>query len=181
GLANRSTSKTTLNEASSRSHAVLCITLINLNEFDEEPTMSHMYICDLAGNEPVNGTGKQLTETCNINTSLMTFKDCIRVLNENQSANVLTSIFRPFFVGRGRTIICCNINPCATFITQTNDLLKFCALAQKTIIVPNEQKAGGTLIRQQRKSKHKGPKRLGKHSILRKKNGKNISNNDDIE
>ena len=45
--------------------------------------------------------------------------------------SVLTSIFRPFFVGRGRTIICCNVNPCATFITQTNDLLKFCALAQK--------------------------------------------------
>ncbi|CAF4732258.1 unnamed protein product, partial [Rotaria sp. Silwood1] len=148
-------------------------------------------ICDLAGNEPVNGIGKQLTETCNINTSLMTFKDCIRILNENQSSkkqmlvpyrnSVLTSIFRPFFVGRGRTIICCNINPCATFITQTNDLLKFCALAQKTIIVPNEQKIGGALIRQQRKSKTKGPKRLGKHKVLREKNGKNISHNDDIE
>jgi hypothetical protein len=49
--------------------------------------------------------------------------------------SVLTSIFRPFFIGRGRTIICCNINPCATFITQTNDLLKFCALAQKVILV----------------------------------------------
>jgi hypothetical protein len=48
--------------------------------------------------------------------------------------SVLTSIFRPFFVGRGRTIICCNLNPCATFITQTNDLLKFCALAQKVWI-----------------------------------------------
>ena len=45
--------------------------------------------------------------------------------------SVLTSIFRPFFIGRGRTIICCNINPCATFISQTNDLLKFSALAQK--------------------------------------------------
>jgi len=43
-------------------------------------------ICDLAGNEPSTGTGKQLVETCNINTSLMTFKDCIRVLNENQTA-----------------------------------------------------------------------------------------------
>jgi hypothetical protein len=42
-------------------------------------------ICDLAGNEPSYGIGKQLTETCNINTSLMTFKDCIRILNENQS------------------------------------------------------------------------------------------------
>lgn len=45
--------------------------------------------------------------------------------------SVLTSIFRPFFIGRGRTIICCNVNPCATFIGQTNDLLKFSALAQK--------------------------------------------------
>lgn len=42
GFANRSTSKTNLNEASSRSHAVLCITLITINEFDEQPTMSHM-------------------------------------------------------------------------------------------------------------------------------------------
>ena len=102
GFSNRATSKTNLNEASSRSHAILCITLITTNEFDEEPTMSHMCmknshylffsiipflldICDLAGNEPAITTGKQLTETRNINTSLMTFKDCIRVLNENQS------------------------------------------------------------------------------------------------
>jgi hypothetical protein len=42
GFANRATSKTLLNEASSRSHAVLCITLITTNELDEEPTMSHM-------------------------------------------------------------------------------------------------------------------------------------------
>jgi hypothetical protein len=42
GFANRSTSKTNLNEASSRSHAVICITLITINEFDEEPTMSHI-------------------------------------------------------------------------------------------------------------------------------------------
>jgi hypothetical protein len=105
GYSNRATSKTELNEASSRSHAVLCITLITFDEFEEAPTMSHMCkfdyffflnkfkknsfssidICDLAGNEPSTGTGKQLAETCNINTSLMTFKDCIRVLNENQT------------------------------------------------------------------------------------------------
>lgn len=42
GFANRATSKTELNEASSRSHAVLCITLITFDEFEEEPTMSHM-------------------------------------------------------------------------------------------------------------------------------------------
>ncbi|CAF3730563.1 unnamed protein product, partial [Adineta steineri] len=188
GFANRSTSKTNLNEASSRSHAIICITLITINEFDEDPTMSHMYICDLAGNEPSTGTGKQLTETCNINTSLMTFKDCIRVLNENQTAkkqmlvpyrnSVLTSIFRPYFVGRGRTIICCNINPCATFITQTNELMKFCALAQKTIIVQNESKIGTAIIRQQRKSKNKGPKRLGRQSLSKVKH---LSNNDELE
>lgn len=42
GFSNRSTSKTNLNEASSRSHAVLCLTLITLNEFDENPVMSRM-------------------------------------------------------------------------------------------------------------------------------------------
>ncbi len=53
---------------------------------NNEATISLIDICDLAGNEPSTGTGKQLVETCNINTSLMTFKDCIRVLNENQTA-----------------------------------------------------------------------------------------------
>lgn len=48
GFANRSTSKTTLNEASSRSHAILCITLITVNEFDEEPTMSHMCMLEIS-------------------------------------------------------------------------------------------------------------------------------------
>ena len=42
GYSNRATSKTNLNQTSSRSHAVLCITLITINEFDEEPMMSHM-------------------------------------------------------------------------------------------------------------------------------------------
>ncbi|CAF4316332.1 unnamed protein product, partial [Adineta steineri] len=92
--------------------------------------------------------------------------------------SVLTSIFRPYFVGRGRTIICCNINPCATFITQTNELMKFCALAQKTIIVQNESKIGTAIIRQQRKSKNKGPKRLGRQSLSKVKN---LSNNDELE
>ncbi|CAF3446393.1 unnamed protein product [Rotaria sp. Silwood1] len=190
GYANRATSKTDLNEASSRSHAVLCITLITFDEFEEEPTMSHMYICDLAGNEPSTGTGKQLAETCNINTSLMTFKDCIRVLNENQTAkkqmllpyrnSVLTSIFRPFFIGRGRTIICCNVNPCATFISQTNDLLKFSALAQKTIIVPVEPPPKKVVV----ESKIKGPKRLGqgvRGAALGKKKHHQTVDSDDVE
>ena len=42
GFANRATSRTNLNEASSRSHAVICITLLTINSFDEEPTMTHM-------------------------------------------------------------------------------------------------------------------------------------------
>ncbi|CAF0970877.1 unnamed protein product, partial [Didymodactylos carnosus] len=146
---NRSTSKTVFNEASSRSHAILCITLITTDEFSEVPTMSHLYICDLAGNEPLTQhVGKQMNETCNINTSLMTLKDCIRILNENQKTkkqfvvpfrnSVLTNLFRPFFTGIGQISIVVNINPCASFTSQTNDLLKFASLAQKTTIVQCE-------------------------------------------
>jgi hypothetical protein len=46
----------------------------------------------------------------------------------------------------------------------------------QTIIVPTEPKIGGGLIRQIRKSKNKGPKRLGKHSLSKEK-----KNNDEIE
>ncbi len=42
GFSNRATSKTNLNETSSRSHAIISITLITINEFDEEPIMSHI-------------------------------------------------------------------------------------------------------------------------------------------
>jgi hypothetical protein len=40
---------------------------------------------------------------------------------------------------------------------------------------------GGGLIRHQRKSKNKGPKRLGKHNLSKEKHGKSTSNNDDTE
>ncbi|CAF1248762.1 unnamed protein product [Rotaria sordida] len=84
GFADRLTSKTNLNEAPSRAHAVVCIVLITANKFDEEPIIR---ICDLIDNQPIIISGKQLTETYNINKSIITFKDCIRVLNENQIAN----------------------------------------------------------------------------------------------
>ncbi len=50
----------------------------------------------------------------------------------------------------------------------------------QTIIVPNEPKTGaGGLIRQQRKSKQKGPKRLVKDGPLKEKSKKDIINEDD--
>ncbi|CAF1497280.1 unnamed protein product [Rotaria sordida] len=78
-FADRLTSKTNLNEAPSRAHAVVCIVLITANKFDEEPIISHVCICDLTDNEPTISSGKQLTETYNINKSIITFKDSIRV------------------------------------------------------------------------------------------------------
>jgi hypothetical protein len=50
----------------------------------------------------------------------------------------------------------------------------------QTIIVPNEPKAAaGGLIRQQRKSKQKGAKRLVKDGPLKEKKKKDIINEDD--
>jgi hypothetical protein len=84
----------------------------------------------------INQQGKDLNQISEINSiSIQDFSFNRKQMLIPYRNSVLTSIFRPFFVGRGRTIICCNINPCATFITQTNDLLKFCALAQKVIFI----------------------------------------------
>jgi hypothetical protein len=50
-----------------------------------------------------------------------------------------------------------------------------CRIFLQTIIVPNEPKAGaGGLIRQLRKSKQKGPKRLVKDGPLKEKNKKDV-------
>ena len=238
GFANRSTSKTNLNDASSRSHAVLCITLITTNEFDEQPTMSHMCtsilvvvlslhsphhldICDLAGNEPSAGAGKQLIETCNINTSLMTFKDCVRILNENQTAKwvevserrrmikILIEIENPCWFRiatvcwpvsfvHSLSVVVERFSVVTSTLVQHSSpkrmiywssvlwLRRFACspidveepfVAFQTIIVPNERKPSA-LIRPQRKSKNKGPKRLARDGTLK---AKNISHPEETE
>lgn len=85
--------------------------------------ISQLSLVDLAGSERTNRTrnqGQRLREAGNINNSLMTLRNCLEILRENQATgNVkmapyrdsrLTHLFKNFFEGEGniRMIVCVN-------------------------------------------------------------------------
>lgn len=88
---NRTTEPTKLNETSSRSHAVLIITVCHRNR--EENTMQEtilqgkLSLIDLAGSERASVTqnkGLRLIEGANINRSLLALANCINALCDIQ-------------------------------------------------------------------------------------------------
>jgi len=86
-------------------------------------TISQLSLVDLAGSERTNrtkNTGQRLREAGNINNSLMTLRNCLEILRDNQlSGNCkkvpyrdskVTHLFKNYFDGEGqvRMIICVN-------------------------------------------------------------------------
>jgi kinesin family protein 23 len=85
--------------------------------------ISQLSLVDLAGSERTNRTkncGLRLREAGNINNSLMTLRNCLEILRENQQTGSmkmiphresrLTHLFKQFFDGEGdiRMIVCVN-------------------------------------------------------------------------
>lgn len=92
GELNRATASHLLNEHSSRSHAILTIQVENELQNSQDPKeqitkLGKLIFVDLAGSEKVKVTlskGKQLTETNNINKSLLVLGTCISALSDPQ-------------------------------------------------------------------------------------------------
>ncbi|KAG5474430.1 hypothetical protein LSCM1_03212 [Leishmania martiniquensis] len=79
----RSTAKTDLNGASSRSHCVFTLHISGTNETIRQRSDGVLCLVDLAGSERVNDSGvqgKQFKEAVNINRSLLDLGKCIRAL-----------------------------------------------------------------------------------------------------
>lgn len=85
--------------------------------------ISQLSLVDLAGSERTNRTkncGQRLREAANINNSLMTLRNCLEILRENQISGVikiipyreskLTHLFKNYFDGEGdiRMVVCIN-------------------------------------------------------------------------
>ena len=74
-----------MNEKSSRSHAILTITLEQSRGKNNEFAKSKFHLVDLAGSERQSKTqtkGKQMTEGININLDLLALRKVINVLGE---------------------------------------------------------------------------------------------------
>uniref|UniRef100_A0A8C0LRS2 Kinesin family member 20B n=1 Tax=Canis lupus dingo TaxID=286419 RepID=A0A8C0LRS2_CANLU len=149
GIKHQSVAFTKLNNASSRSHSIFTIRILQIEDSEMPRVMrvSELCLCDLAGSERTMKTqneGERLRETGNINTSLLTLGKCINVLKNSEKSKFqqhvpfreskLTHYFQSFFNGKGKICMIVNISQCYFAYDETLNVLKFSAIAQKVYV-----------------------------------------------
>ncbi|XP_012620814.1 kinesin-like protein KIF20B isoform X2 [Microcebus murinus] len=152
GIKNQSIAFTKLNNASSRSHSIFTIRILQIedSEMSRVLRVSELSLCDLAGSErsmKTQNEGERLRETGNINTSLLTLGKCINVLKNSEKSKFqqhvpfreskLTHYFQSFFNGKGKICMIVNISQCCFAYDETLNVLKFSAIAQKVCVPDN--------------------------------------------
>ncbi|KAM6584399.1 hypothetical protein CsatB_011401 [Cannabis sativa] len=160
GETNRHAANTKLNTESSRSHAILMVTVrrpvnenvkdgLNLQEKVSSPSSngvpivrkSKLLIVDLAGSERVDKSGSEghmLEEAKFINSSLTSLGKCINALAENSPHipfrdSKLTRLLRDSFGGSARTSLIITIGPSARHNVETSSTIMFGQRAIKII------------------------------------------------
>ncbi|XP_003742356.1 kinesin-like protein Klp10A [Galendromus occidentalis] len=130
GNASRTSSQTKGNESSSRSHAVLQVSL-----FDGTSLFGRLSLVDLAGNEKgsdtISADRQTQIEGAEINKSLLALKECIRALGKQGAhlpfrASKLTQVLKDSFVGdRSKTCMIAMISPGQNFCENTLNTLRY--------------------------------------------------------
>lgn len=141
----RQIGETSLNDASSRSHQILRLTVESSaceflgNEKCSTLSASVNFI-DLAGSErasQTNSAGTRLKEGCHINRSLLTLGTVIRKLSKGKNGHIpfrdskLTRILQSSLGGNARTAIICTMSPARSHVEQTRNTLLFASCAKE--------------------------------------------------
>ncbi|XP_013203563.1 kinesin-like protein KIF20B isoform X2 [Microtus ochrogaster] len=149
GVKHQSVAFTKLNNASSRSHSIFTIRILQVedSEMPRVTRVSELSLCDLAGSErsmKTQNEGERLREAGNINTSLLTLGKCISVLKNSEKSKFqqhvpfreskLTHYFQSFFNGKGKICMIINISQCCSAYDETLNVLKFSTIAQKVYV-----------------------------------------------
>ncbi|XP_036294415.1 kinesin-like protein KIF20B isoform X9 [Pipistrellus kuhlii] len=149
GIKHQSVAFTKMNNASSRSHSIFTIRILQIEDSETPRVLrvSELSLCDLAGSErsmKTQNEGERLRETGNINTSLLTLGKCINVLKNSEKSKFqqhvpfreskLTHYFQSFFHGKGKICMIVNISQCCFAYDETLNVLKFSAIAQKKLL-----------------------------------------------
>lgn len=129
GNVNRMTGVTGMNNDSSRSHAVLQISIVSGRK-----THGKVSFIDLAGNERGADTYDQDKQTrmdgAEINKSLLALKECIRALDQDKRhtpfrGSKLTMVLKDSFVGKSKTVMIGNIAPSFSCCEHTLNTLRY--------------------------------------------------------
>jgi kinesin family member 2/24 len=130
GGSNRVTGVTGANLDSSRSHAILQLSIVD----PDGNLFGKITFIDLAGNERGADTYDQDKQTridgAEINKSLLALKECIRALDMDQKhtpfrQSKLTIVLRDSFVGNCKTVMIGNISPSLSCCEHTLNTLRY--------------------------------------------------------
>lgn len=145
GFELRATATTSLNDASSRSHAIFTITLTQILT-DESEIVSKLHFVDLAGSENIQRSevqGRELAEAQNINRSLSCLGNVIYALTEKKRDHIpyrdskLTFFLQDSLGGNSKTLLIATASPSMVCFSETLNTLKF---AQRVKMIKNAPK-----------------------------------------
>ncbi|KAD4888320.1 hypothetical protein E3N88_20393 [Mikania micrantha] len=157
GNSRRKTDSTDANETSSRSHAVLEITVLRKQKrkYRSQVIRGKLALVDLAGSErasETNSGGKKLRDGANINRSLLALANCINALGKQHKKGLayvpyrnskLTRILKVGLSGNSQTVMIATISPADNQYHHTVNTLKYADRAKE--IKTHIQKNIGTV------------------------------------
>lgn len=142
GNQNRKVGSTDSNAHSSRSHAILLVSVVSKNSRTRISRTAQLYLVDLAGSEKVkktNATGQRLAEAQKINQSLSSLGLVIFALSNANKAKTafipyrnskLTRLLETCFGGNARSALLINCSPASYNDEETLSTLRFGERAQ---------------------------------------------------
>jgi len=145
GNSRRIMATTHANQFSSRSHAIIQLTVekrSRVRDIQETYTQSKLCFVDLAGSERAATTenrGIRLQEGANINRSLLALGNCINILSDSNKKGAfvpyrdskLTRLLKDSLGGNTRTIMLACISPASIAYEETVNTLNYASRARK--------------------------------------------------
>ncbi|XP_033627978.1 kinesin-like protein KIF3A [Asterias rubens] len=148
GMGQRQIATNNINEYSSRSHTIVSLQIDCEMPDPEEESLyitkhGRLSFVDLAGSEKVkelgNSSGELLTETTNINKSLLTLGNCISALSDNRKRSghipyrdsKLTKLLADSLGGNGITLMIACITPSSYCISESLSTLRYANRAKR--------------------------------------------------
>uniref|UniRef100_UPI00358EB687 kinesin-like protein KIF19 n=1 Tax=Myxine glutinosa TaxID=7769 RepID=UPI00358EB687 len=139
GNRERTQEPTGANSASSRSHAVLQVTVrqrSRVHAIHDELHFGRLFLIDLAGSERAAQTqnrGKRMMEGAHINRSLLALGNCINALSDrggranyiNYRDSKLTRLLKDSLGGNSRTVMIAHVSPASTSFEESRNTLTY--------------------------------------------------------
>uniref|UniRef100_A0A8C8VIH0 Kinesin-like protein KIF19 n=1 Tax=Pelusios castaneus TaxID=367368 RepID=A0A8C8VIH0_9SAUR len=138
GNKQRTQEPTAANQTSSRSHAVLQVTVrqkSRVKDILQEVRVGRLFMIDLAGSERASQTqnrGQRMKEGAHINRSLLALGNCINALSDkggpkyvNYRDSKLTRLLKDSLGGNSRTVMIAHISPASSAFEESRSTLTY--------------------------------------------------------